>query len=77
MKNIVLLFTFLFLVGCAADDESCQTCESETPAGTISVEYCQEGTDVVSNTSGVLSTIPNTTVEEVVASQVAIGLNCN
>ena len=76
-------FSFILILGfisfsCAEDNESCQTCTASTNGGDVKVEYCQEGNDVISNTDGVLATIPNTTVEVIIAGQEALPeVSCN
>jgi|GEM_PF-2142020 len=78
MKYLLILVLTASLYSCV-DDSDCQTCTTETTGGDVNVEFCQEGSDVIQTTNGVVSVdpIPNTTVAALVATQEANGALCN
>lgn len=78
MKYLFILLITASFYSCV-DDSDCQTCVTETTGGDVTVEFCQEGTDVIQTTNGVVAVdpIPNTTVEVLVATQQANGAVCN
>jgi len=79
MKNLLSILAILFLCSCGDDFENCQTCIGDTgTTNPIETEYCQDGANVISTVEGVVTTIENTTVEAVVASQLTLGnVTCN
>lgn len=67
MKKLIVFLLVASFYSCT-DDSDCQTCRAEALGITVKTEYCQDGSDVIQTIAGVKTTIPNTTVAEVVKS---------
>lgn len=79
MKKLIVAICILSFISCGDEFENCQTCESDANSGSIITEFCQDGPNVQRRVGGVLAeTILDSTVEEEVAKQEALGnVICN
>ena len=72
-----LIFGSFAITSCGDDDGGCKTCEINLLIVTSTTEVCQNGDDVITTTDGVDTTIPGTTVSDVVSGLESAGADCN
>jgi len=77
MKVIYSLLFVLALCSCG-EDLDCQTCNSDTAGGTVTIKFCQDGPDVMQTTGTVVTVIPNANLTDIIAGQEMVaGVTCN
>lgn len=77
MKYLYISLLALVLSSCV-DDSDCQTCTSDTAGGTVTIQFCQDGPDVIQTTGDVVSVLQDANVATIVAGQEALeGVVCN
>jgi len=77
MKYFYSLLVIVMLSSCA-EDLDCQTCNSDTAGGTVTIEFCQDGADVIQTTGNVVTVIPNANLATIIQGQEMVaGVVCN